>query len=411
MARRSTTLRTTLADPYGGLTRAVLGALGLSAFAPAVACGGKAVIDAPYHGVGGSGGSGASPCDAELPSETAYFASACPFAQPAGPCPPPDSATALDAMTVALAKQECADFCCTSDEVVSVPCAHQGPDGECCYTAVMDSFTICEGRPFVVGGVARVAPAMRRNDWCRGTRAASHRADSALPRPDTTGLGEGEGAALAAAWLADALDEHASVAAFARFTLELLAYGAPAELVRLAADAVRDEIHHAELCFSLACRYGAESFGPGLLDLSSAKLARDLGDFVEAVALEGCVGESLNALVAAEAAAACGDVAVRKALEIIAADEARHAELAWRTLAWAVRKEHALVRRLRVVFDRVGPPAQSELVHQPAVGRLGASARRAVFERALREVVLPCAHALLAEGRHARTARALSRDA
>jgi hypothetical protein len=46
--------------------------------------------------------------------------------------------------------------------------------------------------------------------------------------------------------------EHASVAAFARFTLDLLALGAPADLVQSAQQALGDEIAHAELCFGLA---------------------------------------------------------------------------------------------------------------------------------------------------------------
>ena len=53
--------------------------------------------------------------------------------------------------------------------------------------------------------------------------------------------------------------------------------------------------------------------------------------------LEGCVGETIAALAALRAARHCQVHAVREALTGIADDEARHAELAWATLAYAVR--------------------------------------------------------------------------
>ncbi len=51
---------------------------------------------------------------------------------------------------------------------------------------------------------------------------------------------------------------------------------------------------------------------------------------------EGCIGETVAAVIAAEQLARATDPAVRAALAGIAADEARHAELAWRTVAWAM---------------------------------------------------------------------------
>ncbi len=80
---------------------------------------------------------------------------------------------------------------------------------------------------------------------------------------DVSGLALEEREALGAAWLRNALMEHASIAAFARFTLELLAVGAPADLIRDSNAAASDETRHAELCFALASEYLGESEGPG----------------------------------------------------------------------------------------------------------------------------------------------------
>jgi hypothetical protein len=61
--------------------------------------------------------------------------------------------------------------------------------------------------------------------------------------------------------------------------LELLALGAPAELVEKAHVAALDEIEHARICFALASAYGGERYGPGPLDAVT-------GGFASGVELE-----------------------------------------------------------------------------------------------------------------------------
>ena len=58
--------------------------------------------------------------------------------------------------------------------------------------------------------------------------------------------------AVVKAWTTAARAEHASVASFARFTLQLLHLGAPADLVADAQQAALDEVRHARLCFGVA---------------------------------------------------------------------------------------------------------------------------------------------------------------
>ncbi|MBV1858320.1 MAG: ferritin-like domain-containing protein, partial [Nannocystaceae bacterium] len=147
----------------------------------------------------------------------------------------------------------------------------------------------------------------------------------------------------ARAWLDDAAMEHASVASFGRVALELLSLGAPPELVEGAHLAALDEIRHAKTCLSLARACGAGALEPGCLapvPQRSAQLARFAADTF----IEGCVGESIAALVVTRAAAGAEDPTVREALEEIAADEARHAALAWRMVSWAVDRGGAPVR-------------------------------------------------------------------
>ena len=121
---------------------------------------------------------------------------------------------------------------------------------------------------------------------------------------------------------------------------------------------------------------------------------------------EGCVGETVAAALAAEQAERASDAAVRQLLAGIASDESRHAELAWRTVAWAIGHGGDRVRvAVRDAFAAamgelaLGDLAERDCPDLEAHGRLSASSAAAVRRRALREVVGPCAAALL--GAHA----------
>lgn len=76
--------------------------------------------------------------------------------------------------------------------------------------------------------------------------------------------------AAAAAWARRASFEHASIAAFDRFALGLLAVGAPPELLEGAHVAAVEEIRHSRIGYALASLYGGEPLGPGPLDVSGA---------------------------------------------------------------------------------------------------------------------------------------------
>ncbi|MDB4928218.1 MAG: hypothetical protein JWM10_702, partial [Myxococcaceae bacterium] len=88
--------------------------------------------------------------------------------------------------------------------------------GQCCYVFVEGG---CCGRPLEIDGRARTAALVATRAW-EGERAA----------PDGRGTDAVTRQGLADAWRRDALMEHASVASFARFTLQLMALGAPPEL-------------------------------------------------------------------------------------------------------------------------------------------------------------------------------------
>ncbi len=146
-----------------------------------------------------------------------------------------------------------------------------------------------------------------------------------------------------AQWLADAAAEHASVASFGRVALELLSLGAPPELLEQTHRAALDEIRHAKVCIALARACGASPQEPGPLPGLSPRPA-DLARFAADTFVEGCVGETTAALVMERAASGVHHHRARRALETIARDEAQHAALAWRSIAWAIEQGGERVR-------------------------------------------------------------------
>jgi hypothetical protein len=275
------------------------------------------------------------------------------------------------------------------------------PVAQCCYEVQsFDSCSISSGPPYLAQDGARAAGV---SDVEQGWAAAGALAD-------VSRLDDEARAILAAAWRRDGLYEHASVASFGRFALELLAVGAPPELVAAAHQAALDEVRHARACLALAADYDGQPVGPGAFPFDGAvPVSHDLADVAARAALEGCVGETVAAVIAAEQLAQAKDPAVREALAMIACDEANHAELAWRTVAWAMTRGGEAVRRAveNAFTAALLAPAQTFDAHpepNPALarhGRLDAGTLARVRRQALDEIIAPCAARLLATGRAA----------
>ncbi len=207
---------------------------------------------------------------------------------------------------------------------------------------------------------------------------------------------------LGALWAVRAQNEHASIAAFDRFALGLLATGAPPGLLQGAHAAAQDEIRHAELCFALASAYAGRPLGPGPLDLRDAPAPDlELRALCLSTVVEGCVGETLSALEAERCAEHAGQAAVKLALDAIALDEARHAELAWATVKWGLTLEPHLAPALAEAFSHAfaaagGPPRYAcDDAAFARHGFLSPAEAHALREDAIRRVLRPAAEALL----------------
>ncbi len=333
----------------GRLAARILALVGGAAAVPLAACN-YDYSQLPGGDCGGGGGSTSSAGTGTTSSSTTSSGTtsssttssssgttACFNWQAGTSCPPPE---------VALV-----DFDCPAGwgPVQILAAAPATGDTACCYVVALG---VCGavGRPWVVDDRPLVAPTQR---------GAGSLGWSLASPPLGGDLTPSQRASLAEAWTADALLEHASVASFARSSLALLAAGAPAHLVELSHRAALDEVRHARLCFALASTYAGEDVAPGPFPLGGdVRVEATLEAIAVSTVHEGCLGETVAAVIAAEQLARATDPRVRAALTEIAADEARHSELAWRIVAWAV--------------DAGGPPVRAA-VERALQGALAAA--------------------------------------
>jgi hypothetical protein len=123
----------------------------------------------------------------------------------------------------------------------------------------------------------------------------------------------------------------------------------------------------------LARRHGAQSPPVEVEDAG----ARTLFALAVENASEGCVNETHAALLATWQAQAAADPALRRAMQIIARDETRHAEVSWALARWA--------------HQRLSPEQRAAVgaTRSAALAKLVQSASRAQDPELIREAGLP----------------------
>lgn len=180
-------------------------------------------------------------------------------------------------------------------------------------------------------------PLRKRNGRFR--RARSRRGHSHLTDRQALRLAPAVRAALGEHWRAQGEMEHASVIAFHDLARRLSALDAPIELRQRATRAGGQEADHAQRCFDLAGRYLGDSLLPGRLH-RPIRLPRSREIELARLAVEslrdGVLNEGYAAWLAGQQAARATDPRVRDTLDVIARDEADHADLSADVLSWCL---------------------------------------------------------------------------
>lgn len=277
---------------------------------------------------------------------------------------------------------------------VRLPFTHRDPQANCCYQQLVlrppPRPYPNRGRPMRVDGESVLAETTRQSSW------ASTGFDD---------LGEVTAAqrvALHEAWLAEARLEHASVAAFAKLSLQLMALGAPPELIDAAHAAARDEIAHARLAFTIASRWGNAVVGPAPSPRWGGAIDGDVLTLLCETLEDGCVGETIAAQEASVLSSRARDPEVAAALATIAADELRHAELAWRIVVWCLPLTGAAGVRALHNLRAALIAEQTAAVRTPCCDRaleghgvLCAHERAALRRDMVEHVIAPCLDGLI----------------
>jgi hypothetical protein len=161
---------------------------------------------------------------------------------------------------------------------------------------------------------------------------------------------------LATEWTNKAIGEHASIASFASFTINLMSNQAPPDLIRDSLNAAMDELNHAVTSFEIASLFTGQPIQPGKLPPSKHAFEKNLTALALATAREGCIAETLSALelamevdrAAADADADDVSTMVRRKTKIIALEEGRHSVLAWRTIHWICSTDSAACNCIKI---------------------------------------------------------------
>jgi len=208
-------------------------------------------------------------------------------------------------------------------------------------TAAAMTMSAGRGRQLRVRGKPQYAPLDPKTAWI-DTREVAQDHDVELSD-------------VAEAWRTNGLTEHASVAAFAELSLDLMSLGAPPALIAAAHEDALDEMRHTTLCFELARSLDGRVLGPR--DFASAVRLRPrvgprsmrLAKLAVTSLFDGALYEGLSARVVASLAKTDVDARVRPVLEAIAKDEARHAAHGMDVVRWCLAEGGAPVREAVLV--------------------------------------------------------------
>ena len=266
----------------------------------------------------------------------------------------------------------------------------------CCYDTVAATVgTLCgetppaptEGRPLIFEGVAQAASISLGKAWSKG------------PLAESSLLTLKQRQVLSTFWLKTAQMEHASVASFHQFALDLMRFGASPELLIRTNKAILDEVAHAKAAFAITEGLLGQPVSPSEFHMNIQPTV-NVSDFATKVALEGAINETIAVVLASLQRAKCTDFAIQQFLSDVIREEAEHAELAWDTLRWLVTKGGQDVidslRRL-LAIDYTPDVSAFPVVGIPSHGLPSQTVAFAVLKNAYEHVVIPNLKLILEE--------------
>ena len=216
-----------------------------------------------------------------------------------------------------------------------------------------------------------------------------------------------ERARLAATWTRRAAAEYLAVTTFAVLAIDLVAAGAPADVLSLCMRAGIDEVRHAELAIRMIEIYGGQRVVPpaGMSSLPDDPKRARLHQAVANTILVSCVSETYATTVLTATRDVTTDPTTHGVLTSIYSDEVMHARLGWSYLRYAIDRGgqgviDAAAKMVPIalrgnanVIERERPLGEvTEAVR--GHGLMTAAEERVIFSSCVREVLVPGFEAL-----------------
>jgi uncharacterized ferritin-like protein (DUF455 family) len=246
--------------------------------------------------------------------------------------------------------------------------------------------------------------------WLSGTplgpehHKRMHRPGAVVPWAQSTAgtLGAAERERAARTWRSRAQAEYMAVSTFSVLSMDFCAAGVPADFLSAVHQAAIDEVRHAELCVRLTALYGGGEEPPplGLSDLPDDPARPKRLQALANALLVSCVAETYATVAVNAMREEAVDPCVRAVLQIIYADEIRHAKIGWAFLSWSLREGGAAAVAAAAEMVPVAIRAAANVVEAPRSddpippvlrghGLMAPADERVLFARAVHEVLLP----------------------
>ncbi len=210
-----------------------------------------------------------------------------------------------------------------------------------------------------------------------------------------------ERARLAETWRRRSAAEYLAVSTFSVLCIDLVAAGAPADVLSHCVRAQLDEIRHAELAVRMVEIYGGKRIEPvaGMSSLPDDPKQPKLHQAVANTILVSCVSETYATTVLTATRDLTTDPVAHAVLTSIYSDEVMHARLGWSYLRWAIERDPDGVREAAAkmvpralrgnanVIERERPIGEvTEAVR--AHGLMTPAEERQIFSECVREVLV-----------------------
>jgi hypothetical protein len=212
---------------------------------------------------------------------------------------------------------------------------------------------------------------------------------------------------LAETWSRRSAAEYLAVSTFAVLAIDLVAAGAPADVLSLCMRAGIDEVRHAELCLRMIEIYGGKRVmpPPGMSSLPDDPERPKLHQALANTMLVSCVSETYATTVLTATRDLTTDPVAHAVLTSIYSDEVMHARLGWSYLRYglerggqgAIDAAAAMVpialRGVANVVERERPVGEvTEAVR--GHGLMTPAEERVIYSSCVREVLVPGFEAL-----------------